>query len=166
VGPKRSEEPYSREDQDLIQAIAASLALLLEHSPTTAAPAARFRECPQCGACYDPGVSECVHEGTKLTPVALLATRYRFERRLGQGGMGTVYEARDTELERRVADKLIRPELMTGPDAVSRFKREARAAAALSHPNVVTVFDFGVGEDDRAYLVMELFKAHTLRRLA
>jgi serine/threonine-protein kinase len=53
---------------------------------------------------------------------------------------------------------------MTGPDAVSRFKREARAAAALSHPNVVTVFDFGVGEDDRAYLVMELLKGHTLRR--
>jgi hypothetical protein len=167
VGPKRSEEPYSREDQDLIQAIAASLALLLERSPIAAEPAAGFHECPQCGACYDSGVSQCVHEGAKLTPVMLpplLARRYHFERRLGQGGMGTVYEARDNELERRVAVKLIRPELMAGPDAVSRFKREARAAAALSHPNVVTVFDFGVGEDERAYLVMELLRGHTLRR--
>lgn len=167
LGPKRSEEPYSREDQDLIQAIAASLALLLERSPMAAAPAAGFYECPQCGACYDSGVSQCVHEGAKLRPVMLpplLAKRYHFERRLGQGGMGTVYEARDTELERRVAVKLIRPELMAGTDAVSRFKREARAAAALSHPNVVTVFDFGVGEDERAYLVMELLRGHSLRR--
>jgi hypothetical protein len=167
VGPKRSEEPYSREDQDLIQAITANLALLLERSPMAAEPAAGFHECPQCGACYDSGVSQCAHEGMNLTPVMLprlLARRYHFERRLGQGGMGKVYEAHDTELDRRVAVKLIRPELMAGPDAVSRFKREARAAAALSHPNVVTVFDFSVGEDARAYLVMELLRGHTLRR--
>ena len=166
LGRKRSEEPYSREDQDLIMTVASSLALLLERSPVSASHGAGFEECPQCGACYDSGAGRCVNEDAKLTPLPfprLLAHRYRFEKRLGRGGMGTVYEALDTELERRVAVKLIRPELLASPEASARFKREAKAAAGLSHPNVVTVFDFGVGEDQRAYLVMELLRGRTLR---
>jgi serine/threonine-protein kinase len=92
-----------------------------------------------------------------------LARRYRFERRLGRGGMGTVYQAQDTELARRVAVKVIRPELMPGTDTLARFKWEAKAAAAFAHPNVVTVYDFGVAEDNRAYLVMELLAGCSLR---
>jgi len=141
LGPKRSEEPYSQEDQDLLEGITASLALLLERSPApTIAP-----------------------EGLEPLP-SLLARRYRFERQLGRGGMGAVYEAVDAELERRVAVKLIRAELMASPEAAARFKREARAAASFSHPNVVTVHDFGVAEDQRAYLVMELLQGCTLRQ--
>ncbi len=168
LGPKRSEEPYSREDQDLIQAITASLALLFERSPMAAEPAAGgFGECPQCGLCYDSHVRQCPQDGVVLEPVAfprLLARRYYFERSLGHGGMGTVYEAQDTELERRVAVKLIRRELTIGGEAVARFKREAQAAAALSHPNVITIHDFGVGNDGKAYLVMELLRGLTLRQ--
>ncbi len=77
--------------------------------------------------------------------------------------MGTVYEASDTELARRVAVKLIREDLLGSAEAAERFRREARAAAGLSHPNVVTVHDFGIAADSRAFLVMELLQGVSLR---
>lgn len=167
MGPKRSEEPYSREDQELLQGITSSLALLLEQSPVPAAAHAGFEECPQCGACYDTGSGRCMKEGAKLTPLPfprVLAHRCRFEQRLGEGSMGTVYQALDTELERQVAAKLIRSDLTASAEAAARFKREAKAAASFAHPNVVTVFDFGVAEDQRAFLIMELLRGCTLRQ--
>src|SRR5262245_54706475 len=81
--------------------------------------------------------------------------RYRVERRLGQGGMGVVYAAVDLLLRRPVALKLLVPELARDPRAVSRFQREAQAAARVIHPNVVTVFDVG-NEGGHCFLVMEL----------
>jgi hypothetical protein len=161
LGPKRSEEPYSREDRELLHAVTASLGLLLD----LPAPAA-FAECCSCGACYDLGANRCANdEGTLLrSPYPrTIAGRYRFDRRLGRGGMGVVYEACDGELKRQVAVKVIRPDLMASPDAVARFRREARTAARLSHPGVVSVYDFGIADDDRAYLVMELLKGRSLR---
>lgn len=77
--------------------------------------------------------------------------------------MGTVYEATDTALERRVAVKVIRDDLVGSADAAGRFQREARAAAGFAHPNVVTVHDFGVAADTRAFLVMELLDGTSLR---
>jgi serine/threonine-protein kinase len=87
--------------------------------------------------------------------------RYRVESLLGQGGMGAVYRAVDGELGRAVALKVIAER----PDeaAVARFRREARAASALSHPNVATVFDVGTHEGS-PYLVMELLDGHAMRR--
>jgi serine/threonine-protein kinase len=76
--------------------------------------------------------------------------------------MGTVYEALDTALERRVAVKVIRDELLGSSEAAQRFQREAKASAAFSHANVVTIHDFGV-EGARAFLVMELLEGRTLR---
>ncbi len=166
LGPKRSEEPYAKEDQDLLGAIAASLAMLLERS-AMAVSRVGFEECFECGICYESGEGLCTHDGVSLSRVATSRTvdgRYRLDRRLGQGGMGTVYEAFDGELERRVAVKLIRPELVAGADAGARFKWEAKAAAAFTHPSVVTVYDFGVAEDGRAYTVMELLEGCTLRQ--
>ena len=75
-----------------------------------------------------------------------------------------VYQARDTELERHVAVKLIRPDLTASAAAAARFKQEAKAAASFTHPNVVTVYDYGVAEGQRAYLVMELLRGVTLRQ--
>jgi eukaryotic-like serine/threonine-protein kinase len=167
VGPKRSEEPYSREDQELLQGIASSLALLLEQSTPLAPLADGFEECPKCGTCYDTGAGSCKKEGAKLVYLSFprfLDHRYRFEQRLGEGGMGIVYEAFDTELERQVAVKLIRPDMTASADAAARFKQEAKAAASFTHPNVVTVYDFGLAEDQRAYLVMELLRGMTLRQ--
>jgi tRNA A-37 threonylcarbamoyl transferase component Bud32 len=167
MGPKRSEEPYSREDQELLEGITSSLALLLEQSPVLPAAPEGFEECPTCGTCYDTGSGSCRKEGSKLKFMSfprLLAHRYRFEQRLGEGGMGTVYQALDTELLRQVAVKLIRSDLTASEEAAARFKQEARAAASFAHPNVVTVYDSGVAEDHRAYLIMELLRGLTLRK--
>jgi serine/threonine protein kinase len=67
-------------------------------------------------------------------------------------------------LERQVAVKLIRPELTVSTDAALRFKQEAKAAAGFTHPNVVTIHDYGVAENQRAYIVMELLRGSTLRQ--
>jgi serine/threonine-protein kinase len=162
MGQKKSEEPYSWEDQELLQGITASLALLMEQTSSRG-----FEVCPECGTCYDTGSGKCRKEGADLTPLSfprMLAHRYRFERRIGEGGMGMVYESLDTQLGRHVAVKLIRPDLTSSPEAVARFRREAKTAASFSHPNVVTVYDFGVAEDQRAFLVMELLHGSTLRQ--
>jgi hypothetical protein len=168
LGVKRSEEPYSQEDQELMATLAGSLALVVGR-PSTTAPAPSpdaFAECPRCGECYDSATTACAKDEATLVIVRLprvLAQRYRLERRFGHGGMGTVYEATDAQLERQVAVKVIREELVASGDAAERFRREARAAAAFSHPNVVTVHDFGVAGDNRAFLVMELLRGATLR---
>ncbi len=167
LGAKRSEEPYSGEDQDLLVTIAASLAILLE-KPLVPVVQRRdvFEECPACGTCYDTGITRCAQDSATLLPVALprlLEGRYRVERRLGRGGMGTVYEAADTALERRVAVKVIRDDLVGSAEAAERFRTEARAAASFAHPNVVTIHDFGVAAGTRAFLVMELLQGTTLR---
>ncbi|MEM6989896.1 MAG: tetratricopeptide repeat protein [Myxococcota bacterium] len=87
--------------------------------------------------------------------------RYEVIERLGAGGMGTVYSARDPRLERQVAIKLIRPERAGSEQARARFVREARAMAKIAHPNVVEVYDSGVSEG-RPYVVMELVVGTTL----
>ena len=166
LGVKRSEEPYTRQDSDLLATIAANLALMLERPALASAPAAgAFEECPECGACYDTGTASCAREGTALVPVRLsrvLAARYELDRRLGQGGLGAVYAAMDTALDRRVAVKVIRHDLVTNDDIARRFQVEARIAAAFVHPNVVTVHDFGV-TGGRPFIVMELLNGTTLR---
>ena len=171
LGIKKSEEPYTREDQELLEAIAFSLGLLFEQwSPEPAAgappPTEAFEACPQCGLLYDQGRHRCPRDGTDLILARVprtLVGRYRLERRLGRGGMGTVYEATDTGLERRVAVKVIHDHLAGSAEAARRFQREARAAAGFAHPNVVTVHDYGVAEERHAFLVMELLEGSNLR---
>jgi tRNA A-37 threonylcarbamoyl transferase component Bud32 len=164
VGPKRSEEPYSREDRMMLQVIAASLALVLAGPAVDSASG--FAECPECGTCYDSETGRCDRDDSALlkSPYSrMLAGRYRLDRRLGRGGMGSVYEVADTLLERRVAVKVIRQDWIASADALARFRREAKAAASFSHAHVVTVHDFGVADDGRAYLVMERLEGRTLR---
>jgi serine/threonine protein kinase len=94
-----------------------------------------------------------------------LDEKYRLERLLGQGGMGAVYLATHLGTERYVALKLITPQFMRNEEFVERFKREARAAGRLRHPNVVDVTDFGFARIDKesvAYLVMEYLDGCTL----
>src|SRR5262249_50592067 len=93
--------------------------------------------------------------GTRLGPYEILSP-------LGAGGMGEVYRARDTKLDRDVAIKVL-PESVAGdPDVLARFEREAKAVAALSHPNILAIHDFGT-QDGTAYAVMELLEGETLR---
>jgi tRNA A-37 threonylcarbamoyl transferase component Bud32 len=93
----------------------------------------------------------------------VLSGRYRLESKLGSGGMSTVYLARDSTLERWVAVKVMHREMSDQPDQIERFRREARAVAQLSHPNVVAVID--AGEDGgHPYIVFEYVDGETLKQ--
>jgi serine/threonine-protein kinase len=164
-GAKRSEEPYSREDRELVAAIADSLAMLVQPPSGEVDAEQWLAECPQCGLCESTGATRCAEDDSQLVHVALprlLGGRYTIQRRLGRGGMGAVYQAHDAALERLVAVKVIRDEMLASPDAPDRFRREALIAASFTHPNVVTVHDFGI-DRGRGYLVMELLSGATLR---
>ncbi len=93
--------------------------------------------------------------GTRLGPYEILSP-------IGAGGMGEVYRARDTRLQRDVAIKVLPERLAENEQALARFEREARVVAALSHPNILAIHDVG-REGATAYAVMELLEGATLR---
>src|SRR6202040_1098453 len=95
--------------------------------------------------------------GTRLGPYTVLAP-------LGAGGMGEVYRARDTRLNREVAVKVLPPELSADADRLRRFEKEARAASSLNHPNLVTIYEVD-RIDSTSFIVMELVAGKTLREL-
>src|SRR5512132_1881396 len=87
---------------------------------------------------------------------------YHIVESIGAGGMGEVYRARDPKLNRDVAIKVLPSSLATDPAALARFEREAQSVAALSHPNILNIFDFGV-DNGIPFAVMELLDGATLR---
>jgi serine/threonine-protein kinase len=93
----------------------------------------------------------------------LLGGRYQLGQMIGTGGMADVYIAQDQRLSREVAIKILRSDLAKDPAFVSRFRKEAKAAAGLNHPAIVAVYDSG--EEPAPYIVMELVSGHTLREL-
>lgn len=129
--------------------------------------------CPTCGKRYSPGTRLCPDDGGVLEGAppeegrvgSVVAGKYRLDGFLSRGGMGTVYRATHVMLGKPCAVKLIRPDLVTSPELVRRFLREARAAAALAHPHIVVVFDLGEGLDGTLYIAMELVQGRSLNEV-
>jgi tRNA A-37 threonylcarbamoyl transferase component Bud32 len=186
LGERRSEEAYTAEDRDLLASIAAQMgvgfdvARLRRRMETGAddgteqtrlqSPRARpMMECARCGRCEDPDVNVCPADGSTMRPSPnvprVLDDKYQLEQLLGRGGMGAVYRARDMRLDRLVAVKVVRAELIGDPEARRRFRREAQIVAKLQHPGIVAIFDYGTLADGAAYLVMELVRGEDLRRV-
>ena len=129
-----------------------------------------MRECPSCFCCYDDTVTQCPTDGRStfhsLPGDVALEGKYVLERRLGEGGMGIVYKAHHKFLKTTRAIKIIKPELV-GNDAsfAKRFHQEAMAAAAIGHPNIISVPDFGFLEDKIPFIVMEFVEGVSLQAL-
>src|SRR5215813_5155982 len=109
---------------------------------------------PETASFAYPGVRNVLAPGSRLGPYEILS-------RIGQGGVGVVYRARDPRLDRQVAVKLLSPEMAADPHARERLRREAKSAAALDHPYICKIFE--IGEDgDTSFLVMEYIAGETL----
>jgi serine/threonine protein kinase len=127
-----------------------------------------MKECPVCRRCYPDETNHCPQDGDETTPSLLgeptLDARYLLERRLGQGGMGVVFQARHIFLKTSHAIKVILPDLVgNDPMLTTRFRQEALAAAAIRHQNIITVTDFGVVRGTMPFLVMEFVKGRSLQ---
>lgn len=135
-------------------------------------------ECPRCGRQFADHVLVCTDDFTPLQADATIADvpvdplighvfdgKYRLDQRLGGGGMGTVYRATHLLIDRPVAIKVLSQRFVGDETAQHRFRREARAAGRMQHPNAVTVNDFGTTQDGWLYIVMELLEGRTLREI-
>ena len=102
--------------------------------------------------------------GATLFPGAKLAGRYEILKMLGEGGMGTVYKAKDTELDRLVALKVIRPEYANHPETIRRFKQELILARQITHRNVIRIFDLGIA-DSFKFITMDYVEGRDLSKI-
>jgi serine/threonine-protein kinase len=133
-----------------------------------------MRTCPKCQREFSATERICPDDGSLLKDNQsteeqaigrVLDGKYRIVGFLKRGGMGSVYRGTHVMLNKPVAIKLIRPELVTSNDMVERFFREARAAAKLSHPNIVTVHDLGQADDGTLYIIMEIVDGRSLKEV-
>ena len=130
-----------------------------------------MKKCPKCGVDYPDATTLCPADGVALErdPDSLVGTtlsgKYRIDARLNEGGMGTVYRGTHVLMDKTVAIKVLRSSLAADEKIVARFSREARAASRISHPNALTVTDFGEDESGHVFLVMEFLSGKTLKQV-
>jgi len=130
-----------------------------------------MKTCPKCGVEYPDATTLCPADGVALEkdPDSLVGTtlagKYRIDARLNEGGMGTVYRGCHVLMDKTVAIKVLRPSLAADEKIVARFSREARAASRITHPNAISVTDFGEDESGHVFLVMEFLNGRTLKHV-
>lgn len=130
-----------------------------------------MKKCPKCGVEYPEVTTLCPADGVALEKDpdsligATLAGKYRIDARLNEGGMGTVYRGCHVLMDKTVAVKVLRPSLAADEKIVARFSREARAASRITHPNALSVTDFGEDESGHVFIVMEFLSGRTLKQL-
>ncbi|MBZ0189851.1 MAG: serine/threonine protein kinase, partial [Candidatus Obscuribacterales bacterium] len=105
-----------------------------------------------------------MHTGEQMSAMvgSVFAERYEIISVIGHGGMSTVYKARHTYMDKIVAVKVLRPHLTSDPMSLQRFQHESKLASCLSHPNIISVHDFGITKDQGAFLVMDFLEGITL----
>jgi serine/threonine-protein kinase len=128
--------------------------------------------CLECNRQFTGIVSACPHDGTPLVNVVkdplvgtTLAGNYEILEFLGQGGMGVVYKARHALMDRIVAIKMLQAALITDSMSVKRFQQESKAASRINHPNVISVYDFGISPTGQPYIVMDFLAGTPLSHL-
>ncbi len=124
--------------------------------------AAGERFCPTCGGSLDPASDAETASGTDDLIGRVLDGKYRLDEKIGEGGMGNVYRGRHVMMDRKVAVKIVRPEVASEENAARRFRREAKHSCRLDHENCVRVTDFGAEGDGLLYLVMEYLEGKTV----
>src|ERR1041385_7323248 len=130
-----------------------------------------MKKCPRCGVEYPDANTLCPADGIALETTgdsligSVLSGKYRIDERLNEGGMGTVYRGTHVLMDKTVAIKVLRPSLAADEKIVARFSREARAASRISHPNALSVTDFGEDENGTVFLVMEYLSGRTLKKV-
>ena len=130
-----------------------------------------MKKCPKCGVEYPDTTTLCPADGIALEKDgdSLIGTtltgKYRIDARLNEGGMGTVYRGTHVLMDKTVAIKVLRPSLAADEKIVARFSREARAASRISHPNALSVTDFGEDDSGHVFLVMEFLSGKTLKQV-
>ncbi len=130
-----------------------------------------MKACPQCHIRYPQDATYCFLDGATLTDIqdpligATIAGRYVIQAVIGEGGMATVYRATHKLVDRPCAVKVMNPAMASDATVRERFRREAKAAQSLAHPNVIEIFDQGETESGTPYIVMELLRGRTLADL-
>jgi serine/threonine-protein kinase len=142
--------------------------------------AASTTVCPQCALEYVGGEVFCPNDGARLSPKGgegrqgsarsagdpllgqTVGGRYRILRKIGEGGMGIVYEAEHVIIEKRVGLKVLRDDFSSRPDVVERFRQEAKSASRIGHEHIIDISDFGETPSGASFFVMELLQGHDL----
>ncbi|MFN8657124.1 MAG: protein kinase [Candidatus Obscuribacterales bacterium] len=125
--------------------------------------------CTECSRAYEHQYLCCPYDGAQLVEFirdplvgTIFADRYEIQSRLGKGGMSVVYKARHLFLKRTVAVKVLNSQLVADVNNARRFRQEAEAASSIRHPNIISVFDFGLSTCGQPYLVMDYIEGQTL----
>ncbi|MHB8418629.1 MAG: serine/threonine-protein kinase [Myxococcales bacterium] len=121
------------------------------------------RFCPACGEAAEPRADTAVSADPYVGQ--RFADKFRVDELLGEGGMGRVYRAVQLSLDKVICLKVLRRELASDPETQARFRREAKAASRLNHPNSIQIIDFGAGRDGELYIAMELVAGQDLQQL-